>query len=694
MSENLRVHQLAKKLNVNSKELITILKDEGFEAGSHMSIVEDDVAEIIIDHFKETDANICEEESEDQPKESKLTPEDKPLDKIIVSPEEEDRSKENPPIIHKGNELHLKPPIIVKNLAAALNIKPNELIHDLLKQNIFASINQTIDIDVAEKICSKRNFILIAEKREKQATGPASESTEISPEELTYDDEFIETRPPVVAFLGHVDHGKTSLLDKIRKTKVTEKEAGGITQHIGASSIEWKGDAITFIDTPGHEAFTAMRSRGANTTDIVILVVAVDDGIMPQTIEAIKHAKAAKVPIIVAINKIDLPSVDSLKILTELQRYELAGEDWGGETGIVEVSAHTGQGIDELIERIHLEAELLELKANPKLPVKAIVLESQLEQGLGPTVNILIKNGTINVGDSVICGKCYGKVKALLDNHGKRMKNCGPSFAAKVVGLSGVPDSGTIMAGCKNEKQAKKLTEARGTLSREDDLQPKRQANLEDLYKQIEENARKELNVIVKTDAQGTSEAVVEIMKKLESPKIQIKIIHAGVGSISEKDVLLASASDAIVVGFHVRVNAGVNALAKKEGVQIQLYSIIYELAERMKEALTGMLDPEFKEVPLGKAEILQVFSMSKSVNKICGCKVNKGIVKVGAKARVYRGNELIYNGVIQSLRRFQDDVKEVKSGFECGIRLDHFNEFDVGDLIDIYEFVEITPTL
>ncbi len=437
-----------------------------------------------------------------------------------------------------------------------------------------------------------------------------------------------------------------------------------------------------------------MRSRGANTTDIVILVVAADDGIMPQTIEAINHAKAAKVPIIVAINKIDLPSADSLKILTELQRHELAGEDWGGETGIVEVSAHTGQGIDDLIERIHLEAELLELKANTKLPVKAIVLESQLEQGLGPTVNVLIKNGTINVGDNVICGKYYGKVKALLDNHGKRMKSCGPSFAAKVVGLSGVPDSGTILAGCKNEKQAKKITEERDARWREGDLQPKRQANLEDLYKQIEEDARKELNVVVKTDAQGTSEAVVEIIKKLESSKIQMKIIHAGVGSIGENDVLLASASDAIVVGFHVRVNAGVNALAKKEGVQIQLYSIIYELAERMKEALTGMLDPEFKEEQLGKAEILQVFSLSKSVNKICGCKVNKGIVKVGGKARVYRGSELIYNGVIQSLRRFQDDVKEVKSGFECGIRLDHFNEFNVGDLIDIYEFVEITPTL
>ncbi len=694
MSENLRVHQLAKKLNVTSKELIKVLKAEGFEVGSHMSVVEDDVAEIIVSHFNEAKPRVSKKASKAPSKTSDAISSDKPGDKTSEVSEETNPAEEISSVVQKGNEVHLKPPIIVKNLAAALDIKPNELIHDLLKQNIFASINQTIDINVAEKICSRRNFVLIAEKREKQVSGTPAESTEISPEELTYDDEFIEQRPPVVAFLGHVDHGKTSLLDKIRKTRVTEKEAGGITQHIGASSIEWKGDAITFIDTPGHEAFTAMRSRGANTTDIVILVVAADDGIMPQSIEAINHAKAANVPIIVAINKIDLPSADSLKILTELQRYELSGEDWGGETGIVEVSAHTGQGIDDLIERIHLEAELLELKANSKLPVKAIVLESQLEQGLGPTINILIKNGTVKAGDSVICGKFAGRVKALLDNQGKRMKSCGPSFAAKVVGLSGLPDSGTILAGCKNEKQAKKLAEERDALWREGYLQPKRQANLEDLYKQIEEDARKELNVVVKTDAQGTSEAVVEILKKLESSKIQMKIIHAGVGSISENDVLLASASDAIVVGFHVRVNAGVNALAKKEGVQIQLYSIIYELAERIKEALTGMLDPEFREEQLGKAEILQVFSMSKSVNKICGCKVNKGIVKVGGKARVYRDDELIYNGVIQSLRRFQDDVKEVKSGFECGIRLDHFNEFDVGDFIDVYEFVEIAPTL
>ena len=694
MSENLRVHQLAKKLNVTSKELIKVLKAEGFEVGSHMSVVEDDVAEIIVSHFNEAKPRVSKKASKAPSKTSDAISLDKPGDETSEVSEETNPAEEISSVVQKGNEVHLKPPIIVKNLAAALDIKPNELIHDLLKQNIFASINQTIDINVAEKICSRRNFVLIAEKREKQVSGTPAESTEISPEELTYDDEFIEQRPPVVAFLGHVDHGKTSLLDKIRKTRVTEKEAGGITQHIGASSIEWKGDAITFIDTPGHEAFTAMRSRGANTTDIVILVVAADDGIMPQSIEAINHAKAANVPIIVAINKIDLPSADSLKILTELQRYELSGEDWGGETGIVEVSAHTGQGIDDLIERIHLEAELLELKANSKLPVKAIVLESQLEQGLGPTINILIKNGTVKAGDSVICGKFAGRVKALLDNQGKRMKSCGPSFAAKVVGLSGLPDSGTILAGCKNEKQAKKLAEERDALWREGYLQPKRQANLEDLYKQIEEDARKELNVVVKTDAQGTSEAVVEILKKLESSKIQMKIIHAGVGSISENDVLLASASDAIVVGFHVRVNAGVNALAKKEGVQIQLYSIIYELAERIKEALTGMLDPEFREEQLGKAEILQVFSMSKSVNKICGCKVNKGIVKVGGKARVYRDDELIYNGVIQSLRRFQDDVKEVKSGFECGIRLDHFNEFDVGDFIDVYEFVEIAPTL
>ncbi len=700
MKENIRVHELAKEFGLSSSEFIIILKEEGIDVSSHLSVIEPDDAELVRSHMQDRagGAKVAAPSGDDvaDPASSGSTDEDAPASAVVDKPVAKGSKKGAKAIrdVRKAGskELHLKPPIVVKELAADLDLKPNQLIHDLLKMNVFAAINQTLDTAVAAKICKKYGYTLVAEKREKQA-GSQGVRDEIAPEEVVYDNEEVSKRPPVVAFLGHVDHGKTSLLDRIRNTNHTASEAGGITQHIGASSIEWKKETITFIDTPGHEAFTAMRARGAMTTDIVVLVVAADDGVMPQTVEAINHAKAAEVPIIVAMNKIDLEGTDPLRVQTQLQENNITPEDWGGDVAIVPVSAKTGAGMDDLLERILLEAELLELKANPKLPVKAIVLESQLEQGLGATVNVLVKNGTIKVGEMVICGRHYGKVKVLIDHLGKRIKSAGPSHAAKVVGLSGVSECGALLVGCKDEKQAKKLTAERETEAREKQLQPRRHVNLEDLFRQIEEESRKELKVIVKTDVQGTGEAVSDILKKLESPKIRLEIIHNGVGSISENDVLLASASDAVIVGFHVRVNPGVNAVAKKEGVDIRLYSIIYELAEQIKDAMVGMLEPELREEPLGKAEIIQIFTMSKG-GKICGCSVSKGIVRASAKARVYRGDELIYNGVIQSLRRFQDDVKEVRQGFECGIRLDHFNDFETGDIIDVYEYREMAATL
>lgn len=711
MADKVRVHELAKDLDIKSGELKTLLQKEGVEVASHLSVIDPEIVEIIKEQVlnKKTSTPQTEEGTE-----GKIVPKGKDTGMVIDEvPKKKVSSQEKKPLPGKDNkksaekidaenskslstpprEIHFKPPIIVKELALALNLKPNEVIHSLLKMNVFASINQAVDTTIAEKICKKHNCKLVTDKREKQAAGRLTQAEVITPEEIKYDDEEIINRPPVVTVLGHVDHGKTSLLDKIRDTKVTAGEAGGITQHIGASVIKWQDHYITFIDTPGHEAFTAMRSRGATCTDIVVLVVAADDGVMPQTVEAINHAKEANVPIVVAINKIDLPGADPLKVMTQLQQNGIALEEWGGEIGVVKVSAETGDGIDNLLERLFLESEILELRANPRLPVKAVVLESQLEQGLGPTVNVLVKNGTIHLGDIVISGRHYGKVKALINNFGKRMKEAGPSFASKVVGLSGLPEGGTLLVGCQDEKQAKKLTEEREFESREQQLQPQRQANLEDLFRQIEEESRKELKIIIKTDAQGTGEAVVEILKKLESSKIRIEIIHSGVGAISENDVLLAAASDAIIVGFHVRINPGVNLLAQKEEVDIRLYSVIYELAEQIKEAMTGMLDPELREESLGKSEILKVFTPSKG-SKICGCNVVKGIVRVGAKARVYRGQELIYNGIIQSLRRFDDDVKTVRQGFECGIRLDHFNDFSEGDWIEVYEYKEIAASL
>ena len=594
-------------------------------------------------------------------------------------------------------DLHLKPPVTAATLADALEMKPHEIVAELMSLNVMATINQSLEAVVISTICEKHGRKAIIDKRDRPQE--RDEPKEVPPEEIVYEDAEIDPRPPVVAFLGHVDHGKTSLQDKLRKTDVTGGEAGGITQHIGASNILWKdsegGDhPVTFIDTPGHEAFTAMRARGANTTDIAILVVAADDGIMPQTVEAIKHVGEAKVPMIVAVNKMDLPAADMDKVLLQLQQNNITPENWGGDIGVLPVSAMTGDGLNELMERIVLEGQMMELRCNAKTPGRAIVLESELEQGLGATTNLLIKNGSLKVGDAVLCGAESGRVKALIDYHGKRVKKAGPSQPVKLVGLSGVPACGSTLVVCKDEKQAKRIADERSVEHREESLGPVPNATLEDLFRQIEEESRKDLKVIVKADVQGSCEAVVQALQKLESPKIRVDVVRSGVGAICDSDITLASASGALVVGFHVRVNPGVNKLAAREEVEIRLYSIIYELTEQIKEAMIGMLDPELREENLGGAEILQVFALSKSKNKICGCMVRSGIMRVGANARVWRDEELIYNGSITSLRRFKDDVKDVRQGFECGIRLDNFNDFDVGDRVEVYEYKEEVPTL
>ncbi len=588
-----------------------------------------------------------------------------------------------------GGEIHLKPPVVVKALADAMGKRPNEVISSLMMMNVLASINQTIEVEVAQKVAEKMGFTLVVEsKRDKDEHQKKEETEDIDPEDMEYDDspKDLKPRPPIVTFMGHVDHGKTSLQDAIRKTRIAAGEAGGITQHIGASSVVLDGRAITFVDTPGHEAFTQMRARGANVTDIVVLVVAADDGFMPQTIEAMNHALAAKVPIIVAMNKCDLPDADTQKILLHMQQNNLMSEDWGGTVAAIPVSAKTGAGIDDLLERILLEAEMLELQANAKRPGLAYVLESQLEQGLGATASVVVKNGSLRVGDPIICGEYYGKIKTLIDFRGKRVAVAPPSTPVKVVGLSGVPEAGTKMAVCKNINEAKQLAETRGDSNRIEALSSKTAgASLEDLFSQMDDSKKNSLKVIVKSDVRGSSEAIVESLKKLPSEKISVDVLHTGVGAITENDVLLAASSDAIVVGFHVRVNPGVNDLAKKSNVEIRLYSIIYELIEDITDALAGRLEPEKREKDIGTVKILKIFQLSKGP-KICGCMVEKGVARTGAKARVFRNNELIFNGEVRSLRRYQDDVKEVHQGLECGIRLDNFMDFTEGDIIQLYE--------
>lgn len=601
-------------------------------------------------------------------------------------PRENNSSAEAPAA---GGEIHIKPPVVVKALAEAMGKRPNEVISSLMMMNVLASINQTIDTEVAQKVAEKMGFTLVVDnKRDKDEHQKKDETEEVDPEDMEYDDspKDLKPRPPIVTFMGHVDHGKTSLQDAIRKTHVAAGEAGGITQHIGASSVVLDGRTITFVDTPGHEAFTQMRARGANVTDIVVLVVAADDGFMPQTIEAMNHALAAKVPIVVAMNKCDLPDADIQKVLLHMQQNNLMSEDWGGTVAAIPVSAKTGAGINDLLERILLEAEMLELQANAKRPGLAYVLESQLEQGLGATASVVVKNGSLRVGDPIICGEYYGKVKTLIDFRGKRVAVAPPSTPVKVVGLSGVPEAGTKMAVCKNINEAKQLAESRSDSKRIETLSSKTAgATLEDLFSQMNDSKKNNLKVIVKSDVRGSSEAIVESLKKLPSEKISVEVLHTGVGAITENDVLLAASSDAIVVGFHVRVNPGVNDLAKKSNVEIRLYSIIYELIEDITDALAGRLEPEKREKDIGTVKILKIFQLSKGP-KICGCMVEKGVARTGAKARVFRNNELIFNGEVRSLRRYQDDVKEVHQGLECGIRLDNFMDFTEGDIIQLYE--------
>jgi translation initiation factor IF-2 len=593
--------------------------------------------------------------------------------------------------------ISLKPPIIVRELAEKLGKKPFQLIADLIELKVMANVNQAIDEAIAQRLCAKHGFRFEAEKRERGGgiVHAPKKTVELDIEDKTED---LKPRAPVVTIMGHVDHGKTTLLDAIRKSDVAAGEAGGITQHIGAYTIsiphpERKDELaqITFLDTPGHAAFSAMRARGANVTDIVVLVVAANDGVMPQTLEALSHAQAAKVPIIVAINKSDHPAANAMKVRQQLQERGLVPDDWGGNTVFCEVSALTKEGVPHLLEMILLQAELIELKANPNRRAKGNVIESGLAPG-GPTATVLVRKGTLNVGDVMICGQYYGKVRALINEENKRLKEAGPSVAVKVLGLNGVPEAGIEFSVLENEKAARELAGQRMEEAKELAMEARAKVTLENLFETLAENQAKVLRMVVKADTQGSVEAISDALRKIESDKVALEIIHSAVGTITESDVLLASASKGIILGFHTRIEGGASDVAKREGVQIKLYSIIYELIDQVKEAMAGMLEPLLKEVVIGAAEVKKIFELSKGGN-VAGCVISSGRI-VRGKVRVMRRKNLTYEGATQSLRRFQDEVNEVRAGMECGIRIDGFNDFQIGDVIESYTVEKVAPKL
>ncbi len=573
--------------------------------------------------------------------------------------------------------------IPLRDLAEKLKCTPNDIIMDLMALGTMATINQSLSLEVASKIADQRGFEVEVVTPELEIGFEEEEEDDVEKDRIP--------RPPIVTIMGHVDHGKTSLLDAIRKTNVTSLEAGGITQHIGAYQVAIKDSIITFLDTPGHEAFTAMRARGAQVTDIVVLVVAADDGVKPQTLEAIHHANAAGVPLLVAINKIDKPDAKPEEVKKQLADQGLLPEDWGGQTIFTEVSAIQGQGIDHLLELILLQAEIMELKANPTLRARGVIIEAHLDKGRGPVATLMVQKGKLKIGDPFIAGNYFGKVRAMVNDQNKGIREATLSTPVEVIGLPEVPNPGDTFMAVKDEKRARQLSNLKIQRQRESVLSRKPRITMEDLHQEIVEGKFQELNLIIKADVQGSIQAVQEAFKKLETEKVRVKIIHDAVGGITESDILLASASDALIIGFNVRPTLKAEAMAAKEKVDMRLYSIIYEAIDDIKKALEGLLEPSFKERILGRAEVREIFSIPK-VGVIAGCQVISGTLERNSKARLVRDNVVVYEGKIQSLRRFKDDVKEVASGYECGLALDKFQDLKQGDIVEPFVLEEVAP--
>ena len=723
----IRAHKLAKELGITSKDLIERLKKLGVKVKGHMSALDAKTAEIIRNEIrgkskkekpaaKEKPAHKVKPAVKPKP-ERKIRPEVKPEITHKVRPEvkPEVRPEVKPEITHKvrpevkpeitpevkpepkkapevkipKKALEIVLPLTVKQLAAKLNIRPNDLIKSLIKKSIFATINQNLADEVVYDIAGQHGYEI------KKPPTLEEELLKEHKDSVQHEEKHGRqvVRAPIVTFMGHVDHGKTSLLDYIRKTKVTAKEKGGITQHIGAYKVTIGKGQVTFLDTPGHQAFTAMRARGANATDIVVLVVAANDGIMPQTIEAIDHARAAEVPIVVAVNKCDLPNISLDKVKKQLSERDLMPEDWGGKTITVPVSAKTGEGVDKLLEMLLLEAEILELKANPNVHARGVVVEGKLSPGQGAVATVLVKNGTLRVGDVILSGLHYGRVKAMISDSGKRLTEALPSTPVEILGLSGVPEAGDEFFSVKDEKKARTLSLLKQEEKRVGKLRGSQRMSLEELYQHIKDGTIKELKVVIKGDVQGSLEALKKSLEELSTNEVKLIVSHMGTGNINESDIMLALVSNAIVIGFHVKVEPKADEIVKRENVDVKLYNIIYEAVADLKAAMEGLLEPIIKEMFQGRAAVRQVFQVSK-IGVIAGCSVTKGLIPRSGGVKLIRNKEVIYKGKIKSLKHLKDDIKEAREGLECGISLDKHKDVRSGDIIESFKIEKIMRRL
>jgi translation initiation factor IF-2 len=705
-----RIYELARKLGISSKDLARELTKQGIDVKSHMSSIDEETAELVLSLLKvgpgsATQAlpsaviseqptaatvsakSVAEAEVAVVPFTDLVVPAE-PIEQTPqsdITPPKSTTPLEPAPAVRTPLEKHLRlgEVITVKELAEKMAARPADVIKVLMKMGVMATINAVIDFEKASALAQTLGYSVEA--------GAADTGDGLIEEEDT--EEHLVRRAPVVTVMGHVDHGKTSLLDAIRATNVTQSEAGGITQHIGAYAVNTSRGKVVFLDTPGHEAFTAMRARGAQVTDIVVLVVAADDGVMPQTLEAITHAKAANVPIVVAVNKIDLPNANPDRVKQQLSDQGLVPEQWGGETIYVEVSAKRKLNIDELLEMILLQAEILELQANPVRRGQGVVIEAELDKSRGPVATVLVQKGTVRVGDAFVVGLHYGRVRALLNDHGEKIHEAGPATPVEVVGLSGVPQAGDMFQTAADEKKARQIATLRQQRQREEHMQRTSRITLEDLYRQIKEGEVKELNVLIKADVHGSAQAVRDTLEKLGTSEVRLRVIQGAVGGITESDVMLGSASNAIIIGFNVRPTPKARELAEREGVDVRLYTIIYDLIADVRAALEGLLEPEVAEHITGRAEVRETFNIPR-VGMIAGCYVTDGTITRNADCRLLRDNVVVYQGRIASLRRFKEDVHEVNSGYECGISLDRYADVKRGDVIEPFVREQVAKKL
>lgn len=674
-----RVYELAKELDISSKELMEKIEELDLKVSSHMSSIEEEEANLIKELLLEEDKSL-EEDYIEELKEDATKTMDESKDKISSSNLDNTDSKEL--ISENLQSIEIESEIIVKELAEKIGVNPAQIITKLIGLGVMVNQNQSIDSEIATIVADEFGFDVITKLEEEEETEEDLLDFEDDPKDLL-------ARPPVVTVMGHVDHGKTSLLDAIRHTNVTGVEAGGITQHIGAYSVIINNKKIVFLDTPGHEAFTSMRARGAKITDIAILVVAADDGVMPQTIEAISHSKAAGVPIIVAINKIDKPDSNLDRIKQELSDNGLVPEEWGGDTIIAPVSAKNRIGIEELLEMILLVAEMQELKANPNRRAVGTIVEAQLDKGKGPLATVLVQKGTLNVGDMVVSGTANGRIRAMLDEKGKKVKRATPSIPVVILGLSEVPNAGDLIFAVENEKAARHLSSLRKDKMREVQMKQTPKVTLDDLFERIKQGEIKDLNIIVKGDVRGTIEALSQSLNKLDTEEVKVNLIHGGVGGITESDIMLASASNAIVIGFNVRPNLNAIEIARKEEVDVRTYRVIYEAIEDIQAAVKGMHAPKIVEEVLGRAQVRETFRLPTG-NSIAGVYVISGKITRNSKMRLLRDDIVIFDGSVSSLKRFKDDAKEVLTGYEAGLGLENFNDIKEGDNLEAYILKEI----